>query len=83
MAHPQDPFPGLAHDRERLDEQFVDGCAAGQPLAELDRLGSQLFVGEGGGCGFERVDALSGLPQPDYFTLVAVEERLEESHTDV
>ena len=39
------------------DEQLIDGCTAGQTLAELNRFGGQLFVGKGGGCGFERVDA--------------------------
>ena len=35
-----DPLAGLAHDRERLDQQVVEVLAVVEPLAELDRLGA-------------------------------------------
>ena len=41
------PLRGLAHHRERLDQQLVEVLAVGQTLAELGRLGLQGLVGEG------------------------------------
>ena len=83
MAHPEHAFARLTDDRERLDQQRIHGLALGEPLAEGDGLRRQLLVGERGGGRFERVDPVRGLPEPDDLALVAVEERLEKSHTSV
>jgi hypothetical protein len=47
---------GFTHGGEGLDQKIVQGLAFGQPLAERDRFGAQLLVGERAEFGLERID---------------------------
>ena len=40
------PVGGFAGDRERLDQDVVEGGPIGQPIAEFDRLAPQFVVGQ-------------------------------------
>ncbi len=60
VAHAEDAPAGLAHDREGLRQEVVEGGAAGEPLAELGGLGAQLVVGELAHVRLERVDRRHG-----------------------
>ena len=56
MAQPERAARGLAHHGEGFGQELVERRIGGQALAELDRLGGERFVGEGGHCGLQRVD---------------------------
>jgi hypothetical protein len=46
VAHAEGPLRRLAHGRERLGQQVVEGLAAGVALAQLDGLVLELVVGQ-------------------------------------
>ncbi len=56
MAQAERAARGLAHDRERLGQQVVEGLAGRELLAELDGLGGEIGVGQGLQGRLERVD---------------------------
>ena len=75
------PLRGLAHDRERLDQQVVDRLAVLDALAELRRLRLQLGVGQLLHRRLERVD-VGHEPgdRLDLATLSGAEDFVEDSH---
>ena len=56
VALADDPVGGLAHGRERLEQQVVDVLAPGQALTELDRPVTEGVVAQRLHLGLERVD---------------------------
>ena len=72
---------GLAHDRERLDQDVVERGAVGQPLTELGRLALQLVVGQASHVVAMGVDVgddrLEGL---DLLAFSRAEDAIENAH---
>ena len=58
------PPARLPHGGERLEQQLVERLSVREPLPELDRLGTQLLVGERLEVGLERRDVLGLLLEP-------------------
>ena len=71
----------LADHGEGLDEQVVEVCSVGQPLAELDRSVGELLVGQCLDLGFERIDVRHEcLDGPEFLALTGTEEFVEDAH---
>ena len=75
VAHPQGALRRLAHHRERLGQQIIDGRALLQPAAELVRLGAQRLVAE-------RLDVRLELPGGAHGASVATDEPLVAAAED-
>ena len=61
MALAERALGGLAHGRERLDQQILEVFAAGEALAEAVGPGAQLGVGQSLELGLQRVDGIDRL----------------------
>jgi hypothetical protein len=61
MALAEGPLRRLAHRREGLDQQIVEGLAGGEALAELIGAGKQVDIRERFELRLQRVDGIDGL----------------------
>ena len=81
VALTDDADGGLAHDRERFDQQVVEGLAALEPRAELGGLSGQGVVAELADRRLEHVDvghqALQGL---ELLALAGAQDLVEQFH---
>jgi hypothetical protein len=69
---------GLAHGRECLGQELVEGFARPKALAEVSRSAPQILVRHGRDGGLRGVDLLRQLAEPLELALVRVEEAAEE-----
>jgi hypothetical protein len=82
VPHVEHAAARLAHDRERLREQVVEGLARSQPVPELGRLGLQLGVGKGKDRRLEGDDALDERSDGLELALVLGPDDLGENRID-
>ena len=74
-------FAGLAHDRERLDEEFVEFLALLETLFELARHGGEFLVGEALDLFFERIDERNDFREAaDLLAFSGAEKLREDAH---
>ena len=81
VALPDDPMGRLAGDRERLEQNVIQGGVALEPFAELDGLVTQILVGQLQKLWFQRGNVwYQPLKGPKHLAFTGAEDTIENAH---